>query len=69
MSLLHFIHGSVDPFALRETNWVLGPLLYTAFLFLFYLVLRSFFLGVVQVRRGSGFDIGAKAGDKVAGLG
>ena len=27
VSLLHFILGVVDPFVLREVNWVLGPFL------------------------------------------
>ena len=48
MSLLHLVLGVVDPFALRETNWVLGPLLYAFFLFLFYLILAHFFLAIVQ---------------------
>jgi len=48
MSLLHLVLGVVDPFALRETNWVLGPLLYATFLFLFYLILAHFFLAIVQ---------------------
>ena len=48
MSLLHLVLGVVDPFALRETNWLLGPLLYASFLFLFYLILAHFFLAIVQ---------------------
>ena len=54
MSLLHLVLGVADPFALRETNWVLGPLLYAVFLFLFYLILAPFFLAIVQALRPLG---------------
>ena len=53
MSLYHLVlgtHPSADPFALRHTNWVLGPLLYAFVVLLFYLVLLRFFLAIVQVR-------------------
>ena len=39
MSLYHLVlgtHPSADPFALRHTNWVLGPLLYAFVVLLFY---------------------------------
>jgi len=52
MSLYHLLlgatHDSAGPFALRHTNWVLGPLLYAFVVLLFYLVLLRFVLAVVQ---------------------
>ena len=46
--LLGATHDSAGPFALRHTNWVLGPLLYAFVVLLFYLVLLRFVLAVVQ---------------------
>ena len=47
MSLLHFMLGDVDPLRMRKDNWVLGPLLYVAFLFFMVLVLINMFLAII----------------------
>ena len=47
MSLLHFLLGEADPLRMRGADWVLGPLLYVAFLLCMVLVLVHMFLAIL----------------------